>query len=393
MKLFIVDAFTKEQFVKSVINWCQNKDYPMADLDSHISELNFSEIYENQMLEITNVDELGVIASRQTTETSKGNWTVDAILNYKDNVLCVYMDYSINENGDIRNIKKRCPHLINMIINDGYAEDNLGFALKTSAIVLDESNKDVLVSAIDSNSNSALPVVYLSSKSKLNADSLALKLSGLAVVINDKSDILYGLDSSRYSEPIYVFVPHKMMEPVSFGDYPMHRDIIRVIADYLNSRNYNKLETWDGINGEALRLKSREILEKLKQQSADNEFNKGYLADLETENAEYSKKYEALTEELHKLKIENERLRYNLESYSSSGTPVIVSGEEKDFYPNEQTEIIMEILKDYLDKSLKEDCRRADILRSLIDANHVDGIPEKYRKIIKNALQIQDTAI
>ena len=385
-KFKVKSIFTKEKFVNSVIKWCTTKDYPMKNLDAHISELTFSEIDDNQMLEVIDVKELDTIAARYISETSKGNWTVDAVLNYSKNMLSVYMDHTVTEGTKAKYIHNSVPWLINQIINDQFAESNLGFELKTSSISINSENKDVLLSAINENNAYSLPIVYLSSKSKLKADSLALKLAGLAVVVNDSSDVLYNLEPEKYSAPIYVFIPHKMIDPIAFDNYPFHRDIIRVIADFLNSRIYDKLETWEGINNESFRLKSQEIIENLKQQSADNEFNKKYLEELEAENAKYSKKYEKMADELQKLKRENERLNYNIEMYSESGVPVIMSGKEKDLYPDEQREIIMEILIEYLNKSVSEGSRRADILKSIIEANPVEGFPAKYRKIIKEAL-------
>ena len=42
-------------------------------------------------------------------------------------------------------------------------------------------------------------------------------------------------------------------------------------------------------------------------------------------------------------------------------------------------------MKEYLNKRVEDKCRRADILKSIIEANPVEGIPEKYKKIIKEA--------
>lgn len=382
----VKEIFTKEQFVKSIIKWCTTKNYPMKDLEKHISEFMFSETDGNQMIEVINSEPLGIIAARHISETKKGCWKVDAILNYDKKILSVYTDYTVNEQTADSHIIRRPPWLINQIINDGFAEDNLGFELKTKAISLDESNKNIFLSAIEQNSTDNLPIVRLSSKSRLNADSLALKLAGLAVVINDPSDLLCSADSEKYSEPIYVFIPHR--NPVPFGDYPMHCDIIHVVADFLNSRSYDKLETWEGINGEIIRLKSQEILENLKKESADNEFNKSYLADLEAENEEYVRKYEKLAKELQRLKVENENLNYIIETYSDSGKKLLALGKERDYYPNEQLEIIIDVLKDYLAKNFVkgEKSRRADILKSIIEANPVQGVPKKFKKLIKKAL-------
>lgn len=385
-KFKVKNTFTKNQFVNSIIKWCSNKDYPMKNLESHISECEFSEIEDNQMLDVINIESLEIIAARHISETSTGNWTVDAILNYNKNMLTVYMDYTVNESTNVSKIHRSVPWIIKQIINDGFAENNLGFELQTNAIILNETNKELLLSCLESNNIYALPLVYLSSKSKLNADSIALKLAGLAVVITDPSDILYSLSPELYNSPIYLFVPYKKMEAIPFGDYPFHRDIINIVANYLNSRNYDKLETWEGLNGEALRLKSQDIINGLKKQNAeDNEFINEYLNELEEKNKEYEKNYSQIAEELQKLKYENQRLAYKSAPYSNSDTPLIISGKENDFYLHEQTEIIIDILKDYLNKNTTDSSRRADILKSIIEANPVKGIPDKYKKIIKDA--------
>ena len=381
----VKDTFTREQFVNSLIKWCTEKDHPMQGLENHKTDLTFSATDGNQTIEVIHADMAGIIAARQMSVTSKGNWTVDAVLNYMNNTLSVYMDHSMSESSESFNIHRRVPWLINKIIEDGYADDNLGFPLNTSAVTLEETDKDKLTAAITSSDTYALPFVYLSAASRINADSLALKLAGLAVVINDPGNVLFSFDPTHYPAPIYVLIPHKGAAPVAFGDYPFHRDMIHTVADYLNSRAYDKLETWEGVNGEILRLRSQETIENLKARSDENEFSKSYLEELEAENVEYSKKYEKLAEEFQKLKLENERLHYRLESYSGTGNTIIVSGNENDLYPNEQREIIIDCLKDYLDKTVKCASRRADILRSIIDANHVEGIPDKYSKIIKTA--------
>ena len=59
---------------------------------------------------------------------------------------------------------------------------------------------------------------------------------------------------------------------------------------------------------------------------------------------------------------------------------------ETDLYNNEQYEIIIDALEEYLAKSANRDSRRADIIRSVISANPVEGTPGKYRAIIRNNL-------
>ena len=77
------------------------------------------------------------------------------------------------------------------------------------------------------------------------------------------------------------------------------------------------------------------------------------------------------------LIAENARLRQENERFFVQGVPLLMRGIETDLYNNEQYEIIIDILKEYLAKSTVPDSRRADIILSVLEANHADGTPEK----------------
>ena len=72
----------------------------MHGLEKHKSDLTFSAADGNQTIEVIHADAVGIIAARQISVTSKGNWTVDAVLNYVNNTLSVYMDHSMSESAE-----------------------------------------------------------------------------------------------------------------------------------------------------------------------------------------------------------------------------------------------------------------------------------------------------
>lgn len=200
-----------------------------------------------------------------------------------------------------------------------------------------------------------------------------------------KNDVLRNTFPDKYSAPIYLFIPHKMMSPAAYGDYPLHRAIQHKIIDYLNSRSYGPLETWEGIQSESLRIKSQELFEKLKEKNSDNEAYLELCEEFEKQIKHNTEELSRISAENQKLKIENSNLNYWLDEARKDGSPIIVKGTEDDKYPDEQKEIIIEILSSYLEKSIEDSCRRADIIKSIIKANPTEGIPEQYRQIIKNA--------
>lgn len=67
-------------------------------------------------------------------------------------------------------------------------------------------------------------------------------------------------------------------------------------------------------------------------------------------------------------------------------------GNETDLYNNEQYEIIIDILKEYLAKSTVPDSRRADIILSVLEANHADGTPENTEQSSEILLTVTRTS-
>ena len=100
-----------------------------------------------------------------------------------------------------------------------------------------------------------------------------------------------------------------------------------------------------------------------------------------------SKRKNVLQKQCRQLKDANYKHLNIVHDHSNTGEVLLVKGSEEDFYPNEQAEIIIEILKEHLEKYVRKNSRRADILRSIIAANPVDGIPEKLKSTIKKAFE------
>ena len=255
-----------------------------------------------------------------------------------------------------------------------------GIPISNKAICIDD--RETVLSAISSSDRFSLPMVYLSSRSELNADRLAAKLSGLALVVSDHNDCI----ADKYPEPIYVFYPHRNMAPTAFDNYPFHRDIQCCVENYLNSREYRKLETWDGIQNERTDINNRNLLHKYSSVSSDNEILGEMYSELESKMAEAAELRDKLSYENNMLIAENARLRQENERFFVQGVPLLMRGNETDLYNNEQYEIIIDILKEYLAKSTVPNSRRADIILSVLEANHADGTLEKYRTIIRNTL-------
>lgn len=69
-----------------------------------------------------------------------------------------------------------------------------------------------------------------------------------------------------------------------------------------------------------------------------------------------------------------------------AGSPVIVRGKEKDLYPDEIRDIVIDSLKEYRQKSVADGSRRAHILDDILECNKPAGALEEKRTMVKESL-------
>ena len=369
----VVPEFDKVEFIRNI----SESNSPIEGFEDN--SFSFIAGDDNNNIEVAELAEKNIIAARIHISNDGGEWDTDLVLNYGTAVLSVYVNRTVDDNTTNIDSKGGVPRFVSQIIKRGFAGKCCGLNISEKPLIL--SDKDLIEAAVNTSDRYSLPIVYLSSASELDADKLASKLAGLAVVISDSKNVL----KERYPEPIYVFFPHRNTPAVSFGAYPYHREIQWKIYDYHNSRKYEKLETWDGIHNETLASERRELFSEFRRTSADNDVLIEMYNELEKRLDADSAANNELYSELSRLRAENARLTYENERLSENGKPLIMYGIEDDIYTDEQREIIIDILSDYRDKNVSAGTRRADIIDSVIDANPVKGTPARYRKIIKKA--------
>lgn len=100
----------------------------------------------------------------------------------------------------------------------------------------------------------------------------------------------------------------------------------------------------------------------------------------------YVRQLEEMEEEVSKLLSENRMLEGARKAGTPTDSELLAAGEEKDLYPGERHEILMDILKSAR-KDMKKGTRRADILDDLIHANPVSGEPKRRSEAVKVALK------
>lgn len=375
----VVPTFGKNEFVRNIIDWNKSSRYAVSDIEENV--FSFIAGDDDNCLEVTDLEKESIIAAKMHVKNDGGVWNTDIILNYGISVLSVYVNKTVAENTVNPSAKAFIPTFVTQIIKNGYADKSMGLDITDKPLSV--SDRELLLNAVNTSDKYSLPLVYLSSRSEISAEKLAEKLAGLAVVVTDGSDVI----KDSFPEPIYIFFPHRNIAPLSFGTYPYHREIQWKIFDYLNSREYNRLETWDGVQNEKAVHAVGELLSKYKSASEDNEALTEMYSELEEEINASSRFRDELSFENNRLLAENARLMQENERLREKGTPLIMRGSEEDMYADEQREIVIDSLAEYLKKSVEEDTRRADIIASVIEANPVKDTPKNYRNIIKKSIE------
>ena len=104
----------------------------------------------------------------------------------------------------------------------------------------------------------------------------------------------------------------------------------------------------------------------------------------------YEKRIEELELEKAMLEEENETLRARVENFASAGAStgdaVLMRGQERDLYPGEIREVVLDVLH-----RVGEDCRqgsrRAEILRDIVKSNAFADEPRRRAQELKTILQ------
>ena len=149
--------------------------------------------------------------------------------------------------------------------------------------------------------------------------------------------------------------------------------------NYNNIQLIDDLRTWQGVNNALLSDKVKGQKEKRKQTLKDAEIETRELYDL---LQEYDDKVQDLVVQNRNLSYENQNLKL---MGSNTGEPLIYSGDEDDFFPNEIREIIISALKNELG-NMPKDSRRYAVISDILESNNHDNELEKRSRKIKQLL-------
>jgi hypothetical protein len=430
--LEINKKLTKDDFINLVIEWNQ-KGHPESVISGikWNGERNIRFEDENKSLEIQEYRNKNIIAVRfEKREANGAVWDTDYIMNFSEMRMAVRLDRSYIEEALNIDTKFFTPFFISLLIDRGYILQDGDFEVQRTPLIINEENLDLIVSVINGTAKYKLPVVIISKtfydEDPVDVNKLAKELKGVAhVLVQESNDTNHKLKelcngNNEYYGAIGIYHPNpaighrRYLYRMSEGfDRILSDKVTKTIMQYSNSQMVGLLYTWFGVNNailqdrllrkreenaeaeagrrtalyELLALKSdlnqtKESMWKEALGEAKEEADK-ILEDFEEDMKKKDAEIERLTSELQKKEYEISWLKAKLDSMTE--IPVLIAGNEDDFYPGEVKDFVLSAVKKEL-CATESGTRRYDVLKDILEANSYKAIGEHKADEVKRIL-------
>ena len=425
---------TKDAFIRLVVEWNQSSSYPENIIPNLVWDGQYTTSYktENLRLDIEEYRKEKIVAVRYEKRDAEGViWDSDYIMNFKDMKMSIRLDRSYLEEALKVDPEFSTPRFISMLIDGGYLKADNGLEVRRTPLVIEEDNLDVIVDIMKEERRHHLPVVFVSktseNKDPVDVKRLASRLKGAAhVLVQGDYDTATALQEQSETERlgnggIDIYFPNRAVGHKRYAyrsnpghDIQLTEKIIESVIQYGNAKLVSPLYLWGGVTNAIYQeryQKSKEAyaaadkerhealykLLALQGQYKENEKSMRDKAYAEAK-AEADKLLECFDGEIDRLREENERLRGEKERLeyenlglrskldSQTSVPVLLMGDEEEFYAGEIKDLLLKTLDASLKGSLAVDTRRYDVVKDIIESNDYKHTSEKKAAEVKQLL-------
>lgn len=397
--LNIRPSFTKEDFVRLVIEWNQ------AQADWHPQNVIPGICWDGQMnvrfgnealsLRIEEYRNGNIVAVRYEKKAEDGAiWDTDYILNFNEMRIAIRLDRSYTEGMQEENMPFSTPRFVSFLIRDNWLEDDAGFPVLDTPIIVNNDNIDVLKAAVQSDHKCRLPIVYISRTAEnlpaTDCKELSKRLKGIAHVVVEEDAGLGDAAREALGEKavsdgdVAIYYPNGKMIKLPYGRfarlkeyYLFHIAETRILR-YCNQQNVSPLYTWWGVLDSLSNDKLESNKKERQQAQADL---KAYVDEFDPQYRALESDYKAALGRLAAMEQENLSLRARLNNGDKE--PLLYRGEEDDLYPDEVREVVLAAIENKANES-DEASRRGDILKDIVAHNEFHHEVSIRRQKIKD---------
>ncbi len=416
--LDINDTMGKDDFIRLAIKWNQGspREEDRVPNINWNGERNISFGDNRVRLEIEEYRNENIIAIRYEKQDENNTvWDTDLIMNFNKMKMSIRLDRSFSGDVQLNDTSFSTPFFVSLLIREGYLKPDGEFQIRDRAISIGLKDIDTMVRVINGTADHQLPIVYVSrtpeGNTTVNIKSVVNLLKGIAHVFVQEGDWIDDTLGKKcnwkneYNGAIGIYFPNNTLvhrkylynahEAKNGYDDKQKLLVLSYIQAYSNSKKIDPLYTFLGVKTallndkysskkESLLIAEREREKTEKEANALISSVDMEIVNLQNEIAELKEHNTQLTRDNISLSGELQGLRTKLAS--NNDMPVIVFGEENEFFPDEIKEIVLEALEKTL-PHLK-DGRRQDVLKDLLNKNDNPRImkerSERLRAILKD---------
>ncbi len=311
-------------------------------------------------------------------------WTADFVLNTEKGVLAFQLYRDASESEYISR-SYSLPNLVRKLISAGFCQSDNGLEICGKPLIITRENISLASELILSRAEYSLPVIYIScvedGKWAVDGNKLADKLNGIAHVMLESGrdvsrELKYRTDGHNpYMGGAEIFYPKgsRRFPPDQLTGYTVLSD---AVVQHINQLVIEDDYLWSHLLAEKL---SRKLTSEAREFSELSVMYEEILKNKDEEiqnlkNQVYSAN--SIIDKMSSVSVEK----------PTEGTPVILLGEEKDLYPEEQKMFLMEFLEREQKMAL-EGTRRKHILDSIVEANRCEKSLDAIRDRMKSCLK------
>ena len=432
--LHLQKSFTKEAFLRLVIQWNKESTYP----ENIIEHLNFDGTFparwgdEKLWLAAMEYRKENIAAVRFEKHKEDGSvWDTDYVMHFDKGEMCIRLERSYRDDAETMEERFSTPHFISLLEAKGYLSPDGDLPVSRAPVYVPSSDLSSLADVILGKSAYRLPVIYVSRRFDgtlpVDIDLLASRVKGAAHVLvlktAEDAKTLRELTESRneYNGSAGIYYPTEAMphrrlfaKAKEGCDSRLLEALARAVIVFANARITEPLFTWQGVNNAllneriAVHIRERQLADQARKnaekevqtlqdtldsrqqeirrkaaEEAEKEAEK-ILDGFDNELRYLQKQVEELTRANESLQIENQGLKARIDE--SSEVPLIYSGRETDLYPGEIRDLLLTVLSE-IQTSLPEKTRRYDVVKDLLAENEWQRVSEANAEEIKKLLK------
>lgn len=403
------DTLTKEKFLNLLVKWNKEQKYEENIVPEFLDwdgSRNKRYGTDDLWIEIQEYRNGNTIAVRYENLQNNGAiWDTDYVVNFDEKKIAIQLNRSFLSGSESKNQEFSAPNFVRYLIHGGFLKPDHGLKITDQEHVIEKDNLNLLVAVVNRTAEYRLPVIYVS-KTKYNTDPVEIdelchQVKGVAHVLvesdislNQEIQSICGNEDMVYNGNIGVYFsdvpPEKVfLQSVYHGKPLLSIKAVDYVYHYSKVQTTPKLYTWEEVKRSILQDryadKRKEFEDAVLKVTNDENELKDFLDSYTKDMDKYQEQINRLTDDLDNYKRENQWLHGRLDQ---TGTPLLYYGEEKDLYPEEIKEMILDAIKEELKRSGSDlnNCRYSLLLNDVLQSNGYKGTRKKRKEQIRKLL-------